>query len=1259
MAFRYSFELNGVELKDISIGSTVIDKLEEPLDEGAFKLAFTTREIEYKMLGYLKIRVKDYDDTNDNNVETFEYIVISDEVTEGSKYGDFIHDLVVVEYTHKYDKYLVHSLAKTKIFKDNNKAKFEFYPRTNVDVEYNKPLGDYAYNLRVWLPELEVFASYYENDGLVFKRQVNKFDIETPLETSKGVRAVGDYGFYTFVDIYVKVTNLKTGIVQTSTTGETMPLLSDSSVDEVKYKIDGGDYVVEYGFIYEDTSTPPEPSYPQWLYKFYTRVIPNEFLSVYDILEMVRTNISKYGGIESKLNFDKTRLFNIDPLIADKLKQIEVPQTYIQKATLRQVLNSIFLYVNSISRVKRDNNIDILTMDEFNEVVGSFEMKDISSYNSSQDSQELASKGVSWLERVLPDNRERPNIIEPSANGFKTVRSTNIQILSNKFGLELSKPMYEPKKLSVNLGQIVVYNYEPSGEELYRIDNFVVDLSPRFINKSEWALKKITTSFPSVETELAFDGKVGLRENKVANLSWEENTTYIDFSEVYGNLFQEALIINVIKEAINEQITRQMLKPSFYFDYNDQEWFLRQNYRYQFVENGNLKNIKDLEWEYLKFNIEYISQEDVTVETERDDLTYLDFYSESRLNQSDKLINVASASRKNYGDMQRSGLPNKTFQKIHTNVNSILKVGLQDRNGFVITVRKLQFYNDYILATYSATKDHNRLSQFIGLQQSYRAFEIPTSSQIFERIETYRDYVYITNPKDIIEEELTYIYGNNTLSLLFGNLINDWLDLITNGNTRVTVSFVRTNAFVERYDDELYFHAIATPVNAFGKKGGLVFQFGFDNNQLALNAVETLYPIGSVDFLKQRYNRAVKYTDDFGKIDELWFMLSNSMLMGSGSDWDEIEVVDNYPLVRDNDPTDTQVFGAKTILFRSGDMRPQTPHYNPLIITKDSSQNIKIPYHLQVLAKDFKEYVIGDAFYTENFLVKNPNVIIDDTVGTKMYVYIYNNNTKYGKFDDLLVKNGYNIVEELISGVNVTINHSLNRFRFTGSLLDKITSNSNWAIGDEFENLYLACNHNYSGFNFYKKHFRNDLVEIGAISEEPPIEPIIPMFIISDKQLYYIIGTSIVSETYSFEINDNQGYQVVIDKAVQPVYDFEVNDLQPYNLTTDSEKLVVYDFEINDTQKYQLAINETMLSIYDFEIIDKQPFEISGTRNLNTIYEFNINDLQTYEIISNSTALTFYSFNIEDLQRFEITKNSGIIVEYAFEINDLQNFSII
>jgi len=232
-----------------------------------------------------------------------------------------------------------------------------------------------------------------------------------------------------------------------------------------------------------------------------------------------------------------------------------------------------------------------------------------------------------------------------------------------------------------------------------------------------------------------------------------------------------------------------------------------------------------------------------------------------------------------------------------------------------------------------------------------------------------------------------------------------------------------------------------------------------------------------------------------------------------------------------------------------------------------------------------------------------------------MYVYIYNNNTKYGKFDDLLVKNGYNIVEELISGVNVTINHSLNRFRFTGSLLDKITSNSNWAIGDEFENLYLACNHNYSGFNFYKKHFRNDLVEIGAISEEPPIEPIIPMFIISDKQLYYIIGTSIVSETYSFEINDNQGYQVVIGKVVQPVY--------------------------------------------DFEIIDKQPFEISGTSDLNTIYEFNINDLQTYEIISNSTALTFYSFNIEDLQRFEITKNSGIIVEYAFEINDLQNFAII
>ena len=1057
MAFRYSFELNGVELKDISIGSTVIDKLEEPLDEGAFKLAFTTREIEYKMLGYLKIRAKDYDDTNDNNVETFEYIVISDEVTEGSKYGDFIHDLVVVEYTHKYDKYLVHSLAKTKALKNETPAKFLY----NGGINYSA--FEDIYQIRVWTKGLEVKTTYFNDEELVFK------------QVPKGYQATNNYirNIYDFspVDVYLKVNGVRYPI----------------SDEDVVLNLDVGDYVIEYGFV----GVPNNLTIPTgdvWLYKYYIRIIPREKLSVFDILDMVRTNISKFGGIESKHNFNRTRLFDIDPNIAEKLKKVEVPQTYIQKATLRQVLNSIFLYVNSISRVKRDSisDIDILTMDEFNEIVGSFEMKNISSYNSSQNSQELSSKGVSWLERVLPDNRERPNLIDPSANGFKTVRSTNIQIVSNKFGLELSRQMYEPKKFGLYVDTLRIFStdidfHTPNGTQY---SNYYIDLTPRFLPKEEWSLKAIDTDFPIIRKYNPFESGVGMREKKVSNIYWTPNTSYIELSDIYGIIWQETLIKNVIAEALNEQITRYPTKPEFYVV--DEQLRMQGSYSYNVkgIVNGELSDFvpfSSLSWQYYRFNLEYITQEDVTVETERDDLTYLDFYSESRLNQSDKLINVELASRKNYGDMQRSGLPSKTFRKIHSNISSILKVGLQDINGFVITVRKLQFYNDYILATYSVTKDHNRLSQYIGLQQSYRAFEIPTSSQIFERIEPYRDYVYILNPNDRMEEELTYIHGNNTIKLLFGNLVNDWLDLVTNGKTRVTVSFVRTDAFVKRYDDGLYFHAIATPVNAFGKKGGVVFQFGFDNNQIALNAVETLLPIGNIDFLKQRYNKAIKYTDDLGKINELWFMLSNLMLMGVGSDWNEIEVVDNYPLVRDNSPTDTQVFGAKTILFRSGDMRPQTPHYNPLIVTKDSSQNIKIPYHLQVLAKEVDEYVIGDAFYTENFLVKNPNVVKSQIVGTKMYVYIYNNHTNYGKFDDLLVKDEYNIVEELVLDTNVVINYANRTFRFIGSLATQIANGSNWAIGDEFENLYMACNFNYNGFNFYQKHFRKSLYEIGNL----------------------------------------------------------------------------------------------------------------------------------------------------------------------------------
>src|SRR5690606_12347220 len=111
----------------------------------------------------------------------------------------------------------------------------------------------------------------------------------------------------------------------------------------------------------------------------------------------------------------------------DILKKTLAPQFFIQKATMFQVLSGIFKYINSIPRLLRNgNDVDKLIRDDFNEVVGMFNTSGMYDYTSSQDIQLYGTRGISPLERTLPNNLDKPNIETPANNFFKTIRATNV-----------------------------------------------------------------------------------------------------------------------------------------------------------------------------------------------------------------------------------------------------------------------------------------------------------------------------------------------------------------------------------------------------------------------------------------------------------------------------------------------------------------------------------------------------------------------------------------------------------------------------------------------------------------------------------------------------------------------------------------------------------------------------------------------------------------------------------------------------------------
>ncbi len=1052
MAYKYLFKLNEIELQDVQIGVDILEKLEEPMDEAGLHLPLTLLDYEYDMRGLLVIQMRD----EYNTYKEFNFLVISDRVNVGSKYGEWIHDLLVLEYTHKFDMYLIHAMTFTKPLISERNARFRTY-RVNE-------CGLSAIGMRAFVQLPKVQEEYFANQPITFK-QVPQANVAVGNE-----EVSGGYFESVLTDVYIKYTHTDlSGTVTTQT-----EVLSD---DDVTWTFTQGSLEIEISIGNEI----PELDDYQYI-TYYSTIIKETKFTLLEALNILRD----IKPLESVSNHIRTRIFNIDPEYTEFFSKIEIPQLFIQKATMRQVLNSIFLYINAISRLKyQEVNLDLLSIDEFNKIVDDFVISDVSTFSTSQDGMSLFNRGVSWLERALPNNLENATMSSPSQENYKSVRSKEIQITQDKFELKLDRQNYEIKKFTTLIRNLRIYTDVGFGE--FIIDELELDLTDRMLNKNEWSLKLITPNFPTYTPIRPFydfnqfpldtpkKTTLGLRDNKASNLYWEQGASSISLSDVFGEAVQTNVVFSTILEALYEWLIfniQPYINPSnsaqrafaYYVTWGENNIFDT------FPLTGD--NSPSKLFRNLEFNVEYITIENINAISHREDLSISPYYTEGRINQSDKQINIELATRKSYGDLQRSGVPTRVFEKYHDDFSTLYELGMQDLQGFIITQRNLELHNQYILAKYIATKDHNRLSEFIGLDQAYRAFEIPTSNQVYERIESYVDYIFITKPLEEIESSGgSRIVGSPTTDLILGVLINDWKNSTTEGKTKISNAYVRTDGFLEEYPDGDYIHAISTPVSTFGIKGGFIFSFGFESNQIAGDGVS--YDEENENY----YNSAVRYTDRRGFFRYLWFALTTTNSIGDGDDWTLEERLQQYPLVRvDNDGSDTILGSEDDWYFSCGTTDFSNFGFDGLVIHKDTSQSFKLNYQVSFMAKDFKEYVIGQKFYTDNFIVKNPNIQYGKYVGVTKYLYIYETLTTYNLFDDLKIKSGWN------SKVEITDSNSLIsaiNLGFTGSLATAIASGENWAIGDNDGNLYLACNDNSNGFYFHLTHFRPNEKEIG------------------------------------------------------------------------------------------------------------------------------------------------------------------------------------
>lgn len=1051
MPFVYDVYLNGKQQKNVEIGFTTTRKWEEALDEAKLSLAFLTTKEPNKMFGFLNINIYEIDNHEDKNIlnnKSYEMFIINDSVEPSGSYGYFKHNLNAIEYTSKLDNYMLSGLVHSLSLHQKGQAPFEI---TSIEQIINN-VDQNSAQIFVHLDNLNVNKTYYTSDIVALKVSNPAFQATTKWTNSYE---------YSLRPIYVETNApLVQGNQKVWLTNDSIPIFTTN------WKFPKGQWEIKYGFKAEDLDPlalgDPLPDGDYWVYKFFIEVIEKEEETLYHLLDKVRSLVGKYGGLESTKYFDETRIFDIDEEDANFLKTIKTPQVFLETATVRQVLLFLLSYVNALPRLRKGEERDVLGLEYFGEVQGSYETKDVISISGSQNINQIGTNSYTKFKQAMPNDLETPTTYAPSKNAYQKVRAVGTQLTDSSFEFKLpeNKPLYKPIKFKTKVDIEYSFDADMGINNIGVLNyNLELDLTDRLINRLDWETREITGDVVDI-TKLPFwDKYLGLRPNRVSNLSWDIGDTSIKLSDVYGNIFQTALIFNVIREATFEHF---MLNVPFetYVDFIDDEYktlFYPQvsiNITSPKLDDSN--SYKDLE-----FNLEYISLEDIVVKQEKEDLTQVDFYSDLRQNQDESIINIVRGSRKNFGVLQRVGNKKYSFSKIYFSLDKVYNIGTRDINDFTITDINTEYHNDYIIVEYFITKHFNRIQEATFVDQTYR-WRDNYSKNVMDRHDHYRDYLIVSQLYEDISDQKTLIPSNKKYDIqkiLFSKIGGiDLGDL--KGKTKATVVGVKTSGMLEYYGGN---KMIITPLTSFGMKQALVFTFGFTNNQIVGDKIIDIQKGGST----LQFNSPVRYTNKYGKFRNLSFVIANEM--------DDDFVKNDYPLL------DYSVLDSKNKYFNTFSDTDTISYLNlgtnPLIVLKDALTNFTLSYQLSIISYKVNEYVLGLSFYTENPLIKNDDIV------EKTYLYTYNNKDYYNSFEDLYIKDNYVGKIELVEHSNLS---------FSGEefIVDepRLANLSHWAIGTNDGKLLIACNNPNNqvfpySFKINEFHHRPNIKEIGYVEE--------------------------------------------------------------------------------------------------------------------------------------------------------------------------------
>ncbi len=693
--------------------------------------------------------------------------------------------------------------------------------------------------------------------------------------------------------------------------------------------------------------------------EYYTSAfqIAFSFIAVLNQQPLPKWNIRTV--IERVLDVAEPHLEGVEPRYklndrqAAEFEKIESPEFAFTNMTLKEILDQIGGYIHGIPRMEYEGNKRVIYYD----MLGGTKKAALSdprykyiAETRSQNIEDYATQLDSTVENFVNtiDSGEGA-ITEPWVGGWKSVRSEEAyaRITDGNMVIETKYPIYSVQKL-------MVIN-----------DGHAADITGYLFEGADYGrLSSYENIYP---TSKAYAIYYEVGKKNIRGLSFKTKS-------IWGSAVVPYAIANIVKTATGTSIDT---------------W-------------------NDTSYPKLTFQITYtpiftsrVLQQKPTVDPDA-------FKRTLSYGQAANLVETRYYGENLKGAIARMGNPEVSRTYCLADLTLVPNKGeLWELEGdeYYVSDTSVAVYAGAVYCVVGLSKDFNRLSQYVGINSEWRAYEV-SERKAYDRDIAYADLAVIGDPIESDGNALITAKGIGDVAYSF----------VPSFAERKQVNIAAVTGYVNDKPQSV----VSLPVISAAFGNSLSFSFGMEDNYSA--GAQSVYGDNGGD-IKGYWQTDVPYGDYYGRLDTVDFKLSISG--------------DTSYEIRDNKGTPTELPNGDFVM---SDVPASIETASKLVVRKDGRETLRFNYSIQFVST-WKNLIIGSGLTKNNVLVTAKYLN-----GCTLYVM----REKIGRFDTHIDKSGASDIfryTQRLGNINgITIRPAYNQIEFAP--LVSSVSGAAWAIVD-------------------------------------------------------------------------------------------------------------------------------------------------------------------------------------------------------------------